>query len=176
MEFEKIIDNIVQDIENLNTSIKDGLKPDKPVVFKTTVNKNLSTRDQYTMESMQRKQDYINYKRDIRKNPEGRVENYTVIDNDDENLINIISSLDYNKTWSKLDHYQKKKILIKYINTLEKSDALSKDTREKLLIELLDLIFTKKIKSNDINYDIKTQDIITIKQLSFKDGSYTIDL
>ena len=107
MEFDKIIDGIILDIGNLNNTIKQTDLTQLPLtISKPTINKNVAIRDQYTMETIQRKQNYINYKRDIRKNPDGNVENYNVIET--ENLINIISSLDYNKTWSRLDKYQKK--------------------------------------------------------------------
>ena len=174
MEFDKIIDGIILDIENLNNTIKQTDLTQLPLtISKPTINKNVAIRDQYTMETIQRKQNYINYKRDIRKNPDGNVENYNVIET--ENLINTISSLDYNKTWSRLDKYQKKVKLIQYIHSLEHSNNLTKQTKETLLAELLDLIINKKIKSNDINYDIKTQRLMSIKQLNFKEGSYIIN-
>ena len=60
MEFDKIIDTLINNISNLNSSIENTKAP--VINTEITISNNILSRDQYTMESIQRKQDYINYK------------------------------------------------------------------------------------------------------------------
>jgi hypothetical protein len=170
MEFDKIIDTLIYDISNLNNSIENTNAPVSNT--KITITNNTLTRDQYTMESIQRKQDYINYKRDIKKNLDDNKVDYAVVSNDD--LMNVINLLDYNKTWTRLDKYQKKKKLIEYINSLIDSNSLDSTYKTDLLKELQTLIFSKKMKSSSIQYDIKSQTILDIKGLVLNNKSYSI--
>ena len=156
MEFDKIIDTLIVNLNNLNNTINTPqyiTNSDNNL----TISTNILSRDQYTMESIQRKQDYINYKRDIRKNVDEKKIDYAVISGDD--LMNVINLLDYNKTWTRLDKYQKNKKLLEYINFLIISNRLDKLYKSELLTELQNQIFNKKIKSSAIKYDIKTQKI-----------------
>ena len=170
MEFDKIIDTLIYDISNLNNSIENTKVP--VINSKITITNNILSRDQYTMESIQRKQDYINYKRDIKKNLDDNKVDYAVVSNDD--LMNVINLLDYNKTWTRLDKYQKKKKLIEYINSLIDSNSLDSTYKTDLLKELQTLIFSKKMKSSSIQYDIKSQTILDIKGLVLNNKSYSI--
>ena len=171
MEFDKIIDTLIVNIDNLNNTI-DIVPDNKSINNAQIINNNTLSRDQYTMESIQRKQDYINYKRDIRKNVDEKKIDYAVISGDD--LMNVINLLDYNKTWTRLDKYQKNKKLLEYINFLIISNRLDKLYKSELLTELQNQIFNKKIKSSAIKYDIKTQKILDIKGLILNNKSYSI--
>ena len=171
MEFDKIIDTLIVNLNNLNNTINTPqyiTNSDNNL----TISTNILSRDQYTMESIQRKQDYINYKRDIRKNVDEKKIDYAVIRGDD--LMNVINLLDYNKTWTRLDKYQKNKKLLEYINFLIISNRLDKLYKSELLTELQNQIFNKKIKSSAIKYDIKTQKILDIKGLILNNKSYSI--
>ena len=171
MEFDKIIDTLIVNLNNLNNTINTPqyiTNSDNNL----TISTNILSRDQYTMESIQRKQDYINYKRDIRKNVDEKKIDYAVISGDD--LMNVINLLDYNKTWTRLDKYQKNKKLLEYINFLIISNRLDKLYKSELLTELQNQIFNKKIKSSAIKYDIKTQKILDIKGLILNNKSYSI--
>jgi len=170
MEFDKIIDTLINNISNLNSSIENTKAP--VINTEITISNNILSRDQYTMESIQRKQDYINYKRDIKKNVVDNKLDYAVVSNDD--LMNVINLLDYNKTWTRLDKYQKKKKLTEYINSLIDSNSLDSTYKTDLLKELQSLIFSKKMKSSAINYDIKSQKILDIKGLILNNKSYSI--
>ena len=188
MEFYNIIDTLVKNISDLNDSLenteslidaeppidtKPPIDTNPPIDTEISVIKNTLSRDQYTMESIQRKQNYINYKRDIKKDLDDNNKlDYTVVSNDD--LMNVINLLDYNKTWTRLDKYQKKKKLIEYINYLIDSNSLDSIHNTDLLKELQSLIFSKKIKSSAIQYDIKSQRILSIKGLELKNKSYCI--
>ena len=170
MQFDKIIDTLIYDISNLNNSIENTKAP--VINNKITITNNILSRDQYTMESIQRKQDYINYKRDIKKNLDDNKVDYAVVSNDD--LMNVINLLDYNKTWTRLDKYQKKKKIIEYINSLIDSNSLDSIYKTDLIKELQTLIFSKKMKSSSIKYDIKSQLILDIKGLILNNKSYSI--
>ena len=170
MEFDKIIDTLINNISNLNSSIENTKAP--VINTEITISNNILSRDQYTMESIQRKQDYINYKRDIKKNVVDNKVDYAVVSNDD--LMNVINLLDYNKTWTKLDKYQKKKKLTEYINSLIDSNSLDSTYKTDLLKELQVQIFSKKMKSSSIHYDIKSQTILDIKGLVLSNKSYSI--
>ena len=171
MEFDKIIDTLIVNIDNLNNTI-DIVPDNKSINNAQIINNNTLSRDQYTMESIQRKQDYINYKRDIKKNVDENKIDYAVVSNDD--LMNVINLLDYNKTWTRLDKYQKKKKIIEFINFLIDSNSLDSVYKSELLTELQNLIFSKKMKSSAIKYDIKTQKILDIKGLILNNKSYSI--
>ena len=146
MEFDKIIDTLIVNLNNLNNTINTPqyiTNSDNNL----TISTNILSRDQYTMESIQRKQDYINYKRDIRKNVDEKKIDYAVISGDD--LMNVINLLDYNKTWTRLDKYQKKKKIIEFINFLIDSNSLDSVYKSELLTELQNLKFSKKMMFQD---------------------------
>lgn len=171
MEFDKIIDNIRDSIIQENLNVFKQTADIKNETKKEQLSTNMLKSNQYALESIKRKQDYLVYKRNIKKDPTKLKDSYNLMDK--QNLSNILESLEYNKKWIKLDLYQKKQKLSKYINELITKDLLDIKYKEELLNKLKIDVLNKKIKNNIIDYDQNQQKIISIYNLEIlEDKSY----
>jgi len=171
MEFDKIIDNIRDTIIEQNVHVFKQTTDIKTEAKKEKLSANMLKSNQYALESIKRKQDYLVYKRNIKKDPTKLQDSYNLMNK--QNLSNILENLEYNKKWIKLDLYQKKQQLSKYIDELISKDVLNIKYKEELLNKLKIDLLNKKIKNNNIDYEQNKQKIISISNLEIlEDKSY----
>ena len=163
--FEKDIDNIIIKIQKLNDSIRNPIKDTNEIIK----NKQPIQNTNYQLEQHKWKQQYLNYKRDLKKNIDNHNKpKYNNIESMEE-LNKFILENDYKKTWNRLDLFQKKYKLKQYIEELVENNLLLKDCKDELYINLVILLnkkSLKKVKYNQMTHKIET--IPNIKLLENK--------
>ena len=119
-------------------------------------------------------QQYLNYKRELRRYPEGKVENFEIIETQDK-LMETIQDNEYKRPWTRLDSYQKKVKIKEFIADLEKEEKLNNEQCIILQKELLSLIKQGKInKTSQVNYDKDVEKLISINNVEISNNSYKI--
>lgn len=165
------IDKIRLDINKLNNTLVKKYPDDK--VSKPVKKKKVSKGNLYSLNQIQWRQQCINYRRDLKKYPDGKVQNYDVIDEIAE-MEKIINNNEYKKNWGRLDKYQKKKKIKEFINSLDK---YSDEINDKLFTELSVLVDKDIIKkTSQVEYDKETCKILSIKCLELNDCSYKVNI
>ena len=142
------------------------IKPKKKVI---------SNENAYALNQIQWRQKCINYRRDMKKYPDGKDINYDVI-NKMQDMENLINDTEYKKSWGRLDRYQKKIKLKEFIGNLNK---YSIEIRDNIYKELSKLVDNDKIKkTSQVKYDIDNCKIISIKclELNENDCNYIINI
>ena len=170
-EFTEDIDNIVAKIKELSVgSVSVNTPP------KLKPKKKILTGGRYALDQFKWKQGYINYKRDLKKYPNGKVINYDLVEGE-QNLIEILRKNEYKKSWGKLDIYQQKTKVKEYVKSLVDTKLESR-FEQALIKELCNLVDHGKIKkTNQVSYDSINSNIITIKCLIlFENKSYKIKI
>ena len=106
LEFKNDIDKILLEINSLNNNSDNNLNEISDDIKK----KKVITGNTYALEQFNRKQNYLTYKRCIKKNSDSfnTKKDYNIIECNDM-LESLIEENDYKKPWNKLDKYQKKK-------------------------------------------------------------------
>ena len=130
--------NMVDENKKLDNSCEEISKPinQKPKI----INGNM-----YALSQHQWRQQYLNYKRDLKKFPDGEKKvNYTMCDNNDE-LIDIIGSTEFKVKWGRLDNYLRWKKIEEYVNKIVDDGKLIKSL-SKSLLELKVLFEAGKLK------------------------------
>ena len=169
MGFDSIIDKIRNNIIELNNGL-DGNFNKKDEIY-TSISDNMIKSTQYALDAIKRKQNYIEYKRNINK-VDNTEETFNVLDN--TNVSDILTYLEYKKKWNKLDKYQKKIKLGEYISNLISNSFLDKNKYNELFNKLIKLIFDKKLKG--INYSLETLSIESIDGLTFINNNYKLNV
>ena len=166
-EFEEDIENIISNIKKLNESLNIDSQDNTNEVKKAP---KIYGGSNYHLQQHQWKQKCIEFKKDLKRYPNGKVTDYDVLENT-ANLIDIININEYKKTWTRLDNYQKKKKLTEFITELVNKDKLSIDNSKTLLLKLQILVNNKKInKSKDVDYCKEICKIKSIKTVTILDN------
>ena len=144
---------------------EDNYQPEKRVL-----NGNMHQLNQHKW-----KQQYINYKRDLKKFPDGQKKiTYEVVESNDD-LMDIISKNEFKVKWGKLDAYLRKKKIDEYVNTLLEQNKIDTKDSIKLKRDLKVLVGHGKLKkSSEVDYDIENTCIKSIKCLKIKDKKYQL--
>ena len=172
-EFDNDIVQIITKINSLNESF--NISDNSPEHTKDQVKKRVSTGGNYALQQHQWKQGYLNYKREIRRNPDGNVMNFDVVESK-EDLINIINQNEYKKSWGRLDKFQQRKKINEYVKNLVNKELLDNIYEKVLIKQLEELINTNKIiKTAHVKYNSENCEIDTIKCLDlFENKTYKI--
>ena len=121
------------------------------------------------------RQQYLNYKRDLKKYPDGqKKQNYEIVESNDD-LMDLISKNQFKVKWGKLDGYLRKKKIDEFVDKLFIDEKLTKSECDTLKIELKKLISNGKLKkSSDVEYDIENTTILNIKCLKIDNKKYQL--
>lgn len=169
--YYSIIDKIRENINKLNSTLIEKYPDDR--IIKTVKKKKISKGNVYSLNQIQWRQKCINYRRDVKKFPDGKVKNYDVIDNISD-MEKMISNNEYKKNWGRLDKYQKKKKIKEFVNNLSK---YSNEINNKLFNKLSELVDKDIIKkTSQVEYDKETCKIISIKCLELNDSNYKVNI
>ena len=165
LEFENDINNMILEINLLNENLNNKTEE---IFCDDEKKKKIIGGNTYALEQFSRKQNYLTYKRSIKKNPEGlnTETNYNILESNNM-LENFIEENDYKKPWNRLDKYQKKQKITEYIDILINDNKLNKELKNKLIKDVIDTINIKK--SFKIDYDKDNKIITDIKLLKILD-------
>lgn len=165
LEFENDINDIISEISLLNGNLNNK---NQEILGDNEKKKKIIVGNTYALEQFNRHQNYLTYKRSIKKNPDGlnTETKYNILESNDI-LETYIEENDYKKPWNKLDKYQKKIKITEYIDNLINDNKLKKELKNKLIKDIIDTINIKK--SFKIDYDKDNKIITDIKLLKILD-------
>ena len=164
--FMEEIDTIVERIEKLNKNILNSNSNSKIHMVDKKQPKDelkvtpITNHKNYKLDQHKWKQQYINYKRNLRKDPTGEnTKSFNVFQNNND-LSDFLKKNEYKKKWNRLDNYQKKVKVKEYLRQLVDLDELSIEKSKLLIIKFDILINSKKLKK--VDYDSENCKIVSI--------------
>lgn len=152
------IENIVERIRLLNKTIRQETVSIIEPTLKTT---SIDNSGSYQLDQHKWKQQCINYRRELRKNPHGEHKKMFNVFENTNDLSDFLNKHEYKKKWNRLDNYQKRVKVKEYIDHLVNKGELSIEHSKLLQIKLDVLIHSKKLKK--VDYDIENACIKSIE-------------
>ena len=151
------IENIVEKIRLINKTIRqETVSIIEPTLKTTSIDSG-----SYQIDKHKWKQQCINYRRELRKNPHGENKKMINVFENTKDLSDFLNKTEYKKKWNRLDSYQKRVKVKEYIDHLINTGELSIEQSKLIQIKLDVLIHSKKLKK--VDYDIENACIKNIE-------------